>query len=296
MRHYGMRGAAVFKLSSSVSNINFVLPVVACLVLISPFASVPVSAEAEHPYLTKKHLVTVGGYRQQSKASLTAARENFEPTPVDLESMGLKDRDNSWLVEYRYRKNPRWQFSGSIYRYRQSAGLTAETSFNFDSVEVEVGSALETSLTIDTYIFDAMYTLQRTDHSELTIGGGFHVLDNDVLIKTQRTVNGNEREEIEQGRASLVAPLPNFRATYFHAFTPKLSMLATAGWLSLSYDQYDGDFRYLRLKAEYLVTDALGLSAGFQFASIDARENLDRGYNRFDVQFSGVTVGLSYAF
>ena len=73
-------------------------------------------------------------------------------------------------------------------------------------------------------------------------------------------------------------------------------MLATAGWLSLSYDQYDGDFRYLRLKAEYLVTDVLGLSAGFQFASIDAQENLDRGYNRFDVQFSGVTVGLSYAF
>lgn len=286
----------MFKLSSRVSNIDFVVPVVACLVLISPFASVPVSAETEHPYLTKKHLVTVGGYRQQSKASLTAARENFEPTPVDLESMGLKDRDNSWLVEYRYRKNPRWQFSGSIYRYRQSAGLTAETSFNFDSVEVEVGSALETSLTIDTYIFDAMYTLQRTDHSELIIGGGFHVLDNDVLIKTQRIVNGNEREEIEQGRASLVAPLSNFRATYFHAFTPKLSMLATAGWLSLSYEQYDGDFRYLRLKAEYLVPDTLGLSAGFQFASIDAQENLDRGYNRFDVQFSGVTVGLSYAF
>ena len=286
----------MFKLSSRVSNIDFVVPVVACLVLISPFASVPVSAETEHPYLTKKHLVTVGGFRQQSNAGLTVARENFEPTPVDLETMGLKDRDNSWLVEYRYRKNPRWQFSGSIYRYSQSAGLTAETSFNFDSVEVEVGSALETSLTIDTYIFDAMYTLQRTDHSELIIGGGFHVLDNDVLIKTQRTVNDNEREEIEQGRASLVAPLSNFRATYFHAFTPKLSMLATAGWLSLSYEQYDGDFRYLRLKAEYLVTDTLGLSAGFQFASIDAQENLDRGYNRFDVQFSGVTVGLSYAF
>ncbi|MDA0649518.1 MAG: hypothetical protein O2876_00885 [Proteobacteria bacterium] len=161
---------------------------------------------------------------------------------------------------------------------------------------MEVGSALETSLTIDTYIFDAMYTLQRTDRSEFTIGGGFHVLDNDVLIKTQRTVNDTEREEVEQGRASLIAPLPNLRASYFHAFTPTVSMLATAGWLSLSYDRYDGDFRYFRLKAEYLVTDSLSLSAGFQIASIDVQENLDRGYNRFDVQFSGVTVGMSYAF
>lgn len=249
-----------------------------------------------HPYLSKKHRLTLGGFWQESEASLTANREPLEPTAVDLAAMGLKDRDTTWMVEYRFRKNPRWQYSASLYRYRQSADLTAEKAFNFDGIEVEVGSALETSLTIDTYIFDAMYTLRRTQHSELAIGGGFHVLDNDVIVNSRRRVNGNETAEIERGRAALVAPLPNFRATYFHAFSPKLSLMATAGWLSLSYEQYDGDFRYLRLKAEYLLTDALGVSAGFQFASIDAQENLDRGYNRFDVEFSGVTVGLSYAF
>ncbi len=253
-------------------------------------------AEDFHPYLSKKHRLTVGGFWQKSEASLTAAREPLEPTAVDLAAMGLKDRDTTWMVEYRFRKNPRWQYSASLYRYRQSADLTAEKAFNFDGIEVEVGSALETSLTIDTYIFDAMYTLRRTQHSELAIGGGFHVLDNDVIVNSRRKVNGNETAEIERGRAALVAPLPNFRATYFHAFSPKLSLMATAGWLSLSYEQYDGDFRYLRLKAEYLLTDALGVSAGFQFASIDAQENLDRGYNRFDVEFSGVTVGFSYAF
>jgi hypothetical protein len=294
--HFIMREAAALRLSGKFSSGYQVALLAACLLLASPFTATFALAEAEHPYLTEKHLITLGGYRQQSKASLTAARKNFEPTPVDLESMGLKDRDSTWMVEYRFRQSPRWQYSASAYRYRQTADLTAENSFNFDSVEVEVGSALETSLTIDTYIFDAMYTLQRTDHTEFTIGGGFHVLDNDVLVKTQRTVNGTEREEVEQGRASLIAPLPNLRATYFHAFTPKVAMLATAGWLSLSYDQYDGDFRYFRLRAEYLVTDSLGLNAGFQFASIDAQENLDRGYNRFDVQFSGVTVGMSYAF
>lgn len=249
-----------------------------------------------HPHLTSEHLVSLGGFWQKSEASLTAAREPLEPTAVDLEAMGLKDRDTTWMVEYRFRKSPRWQYSASLYRYRQSAELTAEKAFNFDSVEVEVGSALETSLTIDTYIFDAMYTVRRTEHSELAIGGGFHVLDNDVIVNSRRRVNDNETAEIERGRAALIAPLPNLRATYFHAVSPQLSLMATAGWLSLSYEQYDGDFRYLRLKAEYLLTDALGVSAGFQFASIDAREKLDRGYNRFDVEFSGLTVGLSYAF
>ena len=76
------------------------------------------------------------------------------------------------MAEYRYRKNPRWQYSASLYRYRQTGDLAAETELNFDGVEVEVGSELDTLLTIDTYIFDAMYTLRRTDRSELTIGGG----------------------------------------------------------------------------------------------------------------------------
>ncbi len=255
-----------------------------------------VNAEDVHPYLDKKHRILVGGYWQESEASLTAARVNFEPTPVDLSAMGLKDRDSTWMIDYRYRRNPRWQYSVAMYRYRQTGDLTAETAFNFDGTEVEVGTALETSLTIDTYIFDAMYTLRRTDHSELTIGGGLHVLDNDVVINSRRTANDTVSNEVERGSASLVAPLPNLRAAYFHAMTPDLSLTATAGWLSLSYDQYDGDFRYLRLQAEYLLTEALGVSAGFQFSSIDVQENTDRGYNRFDVEFSGVTVGFSYSF
>ena len=258
--------------------------------------SEPVTAEDIHPYLSHKHRISVGGYWQESEASLTAARVNFEPTPVDLSAMGLKDRDSTWMVDYRYRRNPRWQYSVAMYRYRQTGNLGAETAFNFDGIEVEVGTALETSLTIDTYIFDAMYTLRRTDHSEFTIGGGFHVLDNDVVINSRRSVNDAVSNEVERGSASLIAPLPNLRAAYFHAITPDLSLTATAGWLSLSYDQYDGDFRYLRLQAEYLLTDALGVSAGFQFAAVDVQENTDRGYNRFDVEFSGVTVGFSYAF
>ena len=274
----------------------FVIWLACGLMLLSQLIPSMAHAEADHSHLTKKHLLNLGGYRQQSKASLTAARRDFEVTPVDLESMGLKDRDTTWLAEYRYRQSDRWQYSLSVYRYRVTADTTAETEFNFDNVDVQVGAALKSSLAIDTYAFDAMYTLRRTDRSELSVGGGFHVLDNDVVINSQRSVNNNDREEIERGRASLIAPLPNIRATYFHAFTPRVSMTATAGWLSLSYNEYDGDFRYLRFKAEYLVTDAFGLNAGFQFASIDAQENLDRGYNRFDVEFSGVTVGVSYAF
>ena len=211
-----------------VSRAFFGVSLACILVPASQLATNAAHAEPTHSHLTKKHLVTAEGYRQRSKASLTAARRNFEPTPVEV-------LDNTWLAGYRYRYNERWQYSLTYYRYRYSADTTADRNFNFDNVDIQVGAALNSSLTIDTYAFDAMYTLHRTDRSELTVGGGFHILDNDVVINSQRTVNYNDREEVERGRASLIAPLPNVRGTYVHAFTPKLSMTATAGWLSLSY-------------------------------------------------------------
>ena len=89
-------------------------------------------------YLGRYYLTAVCGYWQESEASLTAVRGNLEPTAVDLSTIGLKDRDFTWMAEYRYRKNPRWQYSASLYRYRQTGDLAAETEFNFDGVEVEV--------------------------------------------------------------------------------------------------------------------------------------------------------------
>ena len=66
------------------------------------------------------------------------------------------------------------------------------------SLHASAFTALETSLTIDTYIFDAMYTLLRTHHSELAIGGGFHVLDNDAMVNSRHRVNDNETAEVER--------------------------------------------------------------------------------------------------
>ena len=80
----------------------------------SAVISQKVSAEALHPHLTSKHRFSVGGYCQESEASLTAVRGNLEPTVADLSVTGLKDLDFTMMAEYRYRKNPRSQYSASL--------------------------------------------------------------------------------------------------------------------------------------------------------------------------------------
>ena len=117
---------------------RYYLTAVCGLLLLTAVIPREASAEALHTHLTSKHRFSVGGYWQESEASLTAVRGNLEPTAVDLSTIGLKDRDFTWMAEYRYKKNPRWQYSASLYRYRQTGDLAAETEFNFDGVEVEV--------------------------------------------------------------------------------------------------------------------------------------------------------------
>jgi hypothetical protein len=85
-------------------------------------------------------------------------------------------------------------------------------------------------------------------------------------------VNGTANAEWERGRAALIAPQPNFRATYFYALRPRASIIVTAGGLSLTYDNYDGDFCCLHFKGEYRVTEAIGLMLGYQFAGMDVQE------------------------
>ena len=122
-------------------------------------------APSESQNKPSRHLMTSSAPHQQASlqrggtgrrvASLTAVRGNPEPTAVDLSTIGLKDRFYL-MAEYRYRKIPAGN-TGFTYRYRQRVIWRPRLQFNFDGVEVEVGSELDTLLTIDTYIFDAIH-------------------------------------------------------------------------------------------------------------------------------------------
>ena len=168
--------------------------------------------------------------------------------------------------------------------------------FNFDCVEYTVDAEVESSLTVDTYIIDAMYEVYQTDATEITVGAGLHMLDTQASIRAAGSVEGGASGSTEQARANLLAPLPNLRANVFHAFNDKWSLIATAGWMSANVDAYSGSFEYLHLRGQYQVTDAFGLSLGYQLAAFDITETLGNGKNSFDAQFTGVSAAISCAF
>ena len=168
--------------------------------------------------------------------------------------------------------------------------------FSFDGVEYTVCATVDGSLTVDTYIIDAMYEVYQIDAKEITFGAGLHMLDTQASIRAAGNVEGGLEGSTEQARATLLAPLPNLCANVFHAFNDKWSLMATAGWMSANVDAYNGGFEHLHLRGQYQVTVALGVSLGYQLAAFDITETLDQGKNSFDAQFTGVSAAISCAF
>ena len=254
------------------------------------------TAQAEHPLLEKRNALYLGAFDQTLSADLGAQRDDLPSDIIEIDDIGVDDDDVSWMLEYRHRFSDRWSLTAAAYRYRNSGGTVLEESFNFDGVEFTAGLETRSRLEIDTYILDAMYSMYTTDNTEIAIGGGLHALDNFASIRAIGSIDGNEVFDTSEAGSSLLAPLPNLRATAFHAFSDRFATMVTLGWLSANVDEYEGSFGYAHVRAQYQIYKGLGIALGYQAVEVDITRNLDNGKDTFDLGFDGVTAALTYTF
>lgn len=266
------------------------------LLLFSGLSFADGPSSSQHSYLSSKHHLYAGAYDQRSDAVLMAQRGDFQPVKFDFENVGLSEDYTSWMLEYHYRLTDKWQISASAYQFSEGGSKSLDRTINYAGKEFDVGARVESDVKINTYIIDAMYRVYSSERAEVLLGAGVHALDNQLTLKSTLAVDGNVVNQRQRASASVLAPLPNLRASGFYAFNDKWSVKATAGWLSLTIDNVEGDFRYGHLRTQYQVAESLGVSLGYQWASIGVTETLNNGINLFDLDFTGVTAGLTYTF
>lgn len=265
--------------------------------ILPALAGTAAAQEPMHPYLdpSNRHALLLGVTSQTADARLSSARGDLRKVELDLDDLGTKDRYNSWMLEYRYRINENWGVAAGAYTFKVDGNRTAQRDFNYDGVEFEAGVSLETELEVDTYILDLMYTAYRGERAELLLGGGLHMFDFSAGIRGTASAGALEGSR-ESGSDDLLAPLPNVRAQGFYAFTPRISGLATLGWLSANYEDYEGDFIYIHTRLHYRFDNGIGLAAGYQFTDVDVSQRTSRKTTSFDIEFEGPTLQLSYSF
>ncbi len=252
--------------------------------------------DATDLYFESTHIIGAGMAYQAADAELRATAEGLPPVKVDLNNLGVDDKGWSGAFEYRWRFAPRWELTALAYRFDESGDQTVQRDFNFDGQDFTAGLAVDTSMKIDTYIVDVLYSVYRRENLDIMLGGGLHAFDLEASIRAKAFIDDETRRG-EAASSDLLAPLPNLRFQAFYKITESWRASLVAGWLSANYDDYDGGFAYLHPRIGYLFGDHWAVSLGYQWVDIDL--TYERSSNReteFDAEFRGPTVFLNYRF
>ena len=264
-------------------------------VLVLTSIGLPVQAESFPSLVDAKHTFTLGGFRQSMDGKFYANPDNFNKAVIDFGNLDADDTDNTIMYEYTYRPNEKWLLSLGVFQFEADGRVVIDKELEYDGVVFEVGADLETNLEVDTYMFEVMYRVYKTDRAEIMLGGGLHMFDFNTAIESKVFVGEQEHTDSESSD-DIFAPLPNFRAHGFYAITQKWALSGSLGWLSANYEDYEGAFTYARASITYRVSEHFGAGVGYQYVDVDITEEREHGEAGFDIQFYGPTVYLSYSF
>lgn len=246
------------------------------------------------------HFFRLGAYKQKADIQLGSTIKPFKPITINLaDDLGTDDSSTAGNALYRWHFTHKWSLSVAYQRLELEGRGIAEKSFNFEGKEFTVGVQINTDFDMDTYLVDIGYSFVHNDKWEVTFGLGIHAFDIDSSIAGQITVtDGTGASILEGARAAVdvLAPLPNLRGSVTYMINPKWEVNASLGWLSLKIDEVDGKYLYFDLGTEYRISDRFGIGASYQLGDIDVTVDKTARVDKFDLEFEGPSIYISYGF
>ncbi len=242
------------------------------------------------------HRFRLGAYEQDVDVTGSVTVNGFPEIDLDFDKvLGLEESSTTYFFSYQWRFREKWSLQAFYSQMETDGKKVATKDFNWDGVDYTVGAKLETDLALDTYLLAANYSWIRDDKKELGVGFGLHAFGIDTTISTAIGADGEERKRA-RNNTELTAPLPNLRAYGTYMITPKWEVSAALGWLSFSYDDYDGGYLFLNAFTEYRFTERFGIGMSYQIAEIDVTHEDSRAKEEFDMEFYGPSIFLTYGF
>ena len=246
--------------------------------------------------ITDTHRFRLGVYEQDIDVSGSATRKPLPEIDIDFDRvLGLEDSSTTAFLSYQWRFSENWSLLAFYSQMEADGKKTAQEDFTWDDEEYTIGSRLETDFGLDTYLFAANYSLIRDSRKEVGFGFGLHVFDIDTTIAAEAGAQGTVLERT-RSTSEVTAPLPNLRAYGTYLLTDRWEISAAAGWLSLDYEDYEGDYLFLTAFTEYRFTKNFGMGLSYQIAEIEVTEENSKSKKNFDMEFSGPSIYLTYGF
>ena len=156
---------------------------------------------------------------------------------------------------------------------------------------VTAGARVDSKLGVKLLIANFGYLWRTSERGEIRAGLGIHFAELEVGIGATVFANG---VIVSQGFAQedLLAPLPNIYLGGRYALSPKWLAKMRLGWLSLSYQDWDGDLLTLGAQLEYTVSKRIGVGFGYTNEDFDVTHEDSKGKERYELDMTGPTLYL----
>jgi len=251
--------------------------------------------ESLHPYLDDTFNIDVGAYFLDADVEYAITRHGDPEKKVSLGDLGINGNTTTPMLDLGWRFKQRWSLTANFYRFDEQGKLRNGKEFPIDGVLFPVGIALDSSVTVDTYVLNLGYSFIKDQRKELGIGLGVHGFDFEAKVNGFAIIGDDEIPIVDDSQ-DFVAPLPNIRVFGAYAFDSRWHATIQAAWLDADIDDYSGEMWKIDGKVEYRATKNLGVGAGYLWTSVDVTVEKNSKDEEYDLEFNGPLLYLSYNF
>ena len=269
------------------------------LALFSVAMLMPISAQAEKPRFGDTISLSAGGMLHRGTGEFASTRADATLDRLSFSDLGLSEETRVFWTDFTWQFTNRWQVSLTYTSFDADGLQTASESGNFDDLEWEIGARLATDFELRLYIADLTWDFLKTERSHLGLGVGVHAADLnlELLLEVTGSVDDESGEvEVRSEQASVLAPLPNLSLAGGHSIGDKLYLSGQLGYMSLSYDKYDGELLSARGQVEWRPRKNFGLGFAYQYVDIDITVEEELATELYDFRFYGPILFLSVGF
>lgn len=238
----------------------------------------------------------LGAFAQSTDATVSAARAGESGTDLSLSTLGHDDSNTNFWLSATWQFSERWQLWGNMSSFDSQGSINRNFYFEFGDLDiptdiesVDGDMSVNSDFNADLYILNLGYELYQSSSVKIDAGLGLHVVQFGLDIDVDLTAN-DYSESLGSESSDVTAPLPNI--VLFGQWTPAqhLTFSSTMGWLSLNYEDYEGDLLALELEVDYALTHNFGIGAGYRYIDYGVTKHGERLTSSFDSLFKGPTV------
>lgn len=242
----------------------------------------------EHPALSDRFTFMLGGYYPDTVTEARLDPNSGAGAIIDFEeAFGLDSQKLVLEGAFRWRFAERWRLEANYFSLNRTATRVLEREIDWGDETFLIGESVDTRFKISDLRTAVGYSFFRRQDKELGIGLGLHA--SKFLASLEGSGGAAEATDV-------TAPLPviNFYATT--AFTDAWAMSTRLDWLSMSYEDFSGDVRYVALDFLYQPFESVGFGFGYHGLLYNLEMDSNDWHGSVKQQLHGLAAFMSVSF